>query len=29
MLIEREPSAASGGELMRLMGALAEESSHA
>src|SRR5438445_12819572 len=29
MLIEREPNAASGGELMRLMGALAEESSHA
>jgi hypothetical protein len=29
MLIEREPNAAYGGELMRLMGALAEESSHA
>jgi hypothetical protein len=29
MLIEGEPNAASGGELMRLMGALAEESSHA
>ena len=29
MLIEREPNAASGGELMPLMGALAEESPQA